>query len=817
MGQNTLQITESPLRRALREGILYVDGGMGSLLAAEADFTPGSRPEWWSITHEDVIYAIHEAYLASGANLLTTNTFGANRLHYKSEELSEVVNASVRLACRARDAAEKKDPTSKRFVLLDVGPLGVLLRPFGTMPFETAVETFKETIRLGVAAGVDGILIETMSDSYETKAAVLAAKETCDLPILVTNTYDSTGKLMTGADPTAMVALLEGLSVDAIGLNCSTGPCEMLRLVEALYSATSLPVIVSPNAGLPRVNADGETVYDVSPDEFAACMVDILAAGGRILGGCCGTTPAHICALVEATKGKAPLPILWRDTSLISSFTHAVRIGGERPILIGERINPTGKKALKEALRRHDIDHVLALAEKQEKEGADVLDVNVGLPEIDETAMLSEIVTALQQVTDLPLQIDTGSPDAMEAACRLYNGKPLLNSVTGEEEKMAAIFPIAKRYGGMIVALTLDENGIPDTAEGRLAIAERIVCRAEEYGIDRKDLLFDPLALTVSSDIRAPRVTLDAITLIRDRLGCHTSLGVSNVSFGLPKRDLLNGAFFTLALERGLSAAIMNPASAEMQKAYHAFLTLWGLDDHCAGYVDFAARLGDDTAQIASVSAPAHAERQGSPLFAAILSGRREAAVREADALGASLPPLSVISDEIIPALDVVGREFEQGKRFLPQLLASAEAAKGAFDALSRYFSAEAETKGSVILATVEGDIHDIGKNIVRVVLESYGYRVLDLGRDVKAETILDAARRENITFVGLSALMTTTVPAMERTIALLKAELPQVRIVVGGAVMTAEYAEMIHADGYCKDAMDALRAAEAYFSEGKH
>ena len=817
MVQNSLHITDSPLRRALREGLLYVDGGMGSLLAAEEEFTPGSRPEAWSVTHGEVIYAIHEAYLASGANLLTANTFGANRLHYEGDRLEEIVSASVRLACRARDAAEEKEKTGRRFVLLDIGPLGVLLAPLGTMPFETAVEIFKETIRIGVAAGVDGILIETMSDSYETKAAVLAAKETCDLPILVTNTYDASGKLMTGADPTAMVALLEGLSVDAIGLNCSTGPREMLPLVEKLYAETSLPVIVSPNAGLPRVNADGETVYDVSPDEFAECMGDILAAGGRILGGCCGTTPAHIRALVEATRGKSPLPILQQGTSLISSFTHAVEIGGDRPILIGERINPTGKKALKEALRNHDIDHVLALAEKQEKEGADVLDVNVGLPEIDETAMLSEIVTSLQQVTDLPLQIDTGSPEAMEAACRLYNGKPLLNSVTGEEEKMAAIFPIAKRYGGMIVALTLDENGIPETAEGRLAIAERIVRRAEEYGIDRKDLLFDPLALTVSSDVRAPRVTLDALTLIRDRLGCHTSLGVSNVSFGLPKRDLLNGSFFTLALERGLSAAIMNPASVEMQKAYHAFLALWGLDDRCGGYVDFAARLGDDTAQIASVSAPAHTERQGSPLFAAILSGRREAAVREADALGASLPPLSVISDEIIPALDVVGCEFEQGKRFLPQLLASAEAAKGAFDALAKYFSAEAETKGSVILATVEGDIHDIGKNIVRVVLESYGYRVLDLGRDVKAETILDAARRENITFVGLSALMTTTVPAMERTIALLKSSLSEVTIVVGGAVMTAEYAAMIHADAYCKDAMDTLRAAEAHFSEGKH
>ena len=802
------------LKARIEAGLVYFDGGTGTVLSSYG-LRPEERPEAWTLTHPDQIRSLHAAYFSAGADIVKTNTFGANPIHYGDRELKTLIQEAVRLAREARDE-NKKDG----FVALDVGPLGVLLQPYGTLSFDEAVEAFAKVIRIGCDAGADLILIETMTDSYETKAAVLAAKENSSLPIFVTNTYDSKGKLMTGANVEAMVALLEGLGVDAIGVNCSTGPVEMLRVVQELCKYASVPVIVNPNAGLPRVDDSGKTIYDLSHEDFAAAIEKIVRAGARMVGGCCGTTPEAIRAVIERTKGILPVPLTKKSRSVISSYTHAVEIGARRPILIGERINPTGKRLLKEALRNGDSDYILSLAEKQENEGAEVLDVNVGLPELDEVQVLCNTVKAIQGVTDLPLQIDTGNYEAMERALRYYNGKALINSVSGKEESMEAIFPLVKKYGGVVVALTLDENGIPETADGRVEIARRILARAKEYGLSQKDLLFDPLALTVSTDGNASRVTLETIRRIRAELCCNTSLGVSNISFGLPSRDLLNGTFFALALSAGLNAAIMNPSSVEMQKTYRAYLALMGIDSDCSEYIAFTERMDAlypvSAGATATPPAPQSvgaadpvARPSLTPLMAAIASGRAEKSAVEAESLGAKYGALSVIEGEIVPALDLVGKEFESGKRFLPQLLNAAEAAKSAFSALQKYLPSGGTAKGRVILATVKGDIHDIGKNIVKVILESYGFSVLDLGKDVSPETIVEAAKKEKIRFVGLSALMTTTIPAMREATVLLKEELPHVCVAVGGAVLTAEYARRIGADFYCKDAIDAVRAAE--------
>ena len=805
------------LLELIGEKTVLFDGGTGTVLASRG-LRAGERPEAWNLSHPDEIRSLHTEYFRAGAQIVKSNTFGANPLHYGADALCETVTAGIRIAREARDAVAEETGNRDLFVALDVGPLGVLLEPYGTLPFETAVAHFAQIVRIGAEAGADLVLIETMTDAYETKAAVLAAKENCDLPVFVTNTYDGNGKMMTGADPEAMVALLEGLGVDALGLNCSTGPKEMLAVARRLVAASSIPVIANPNAGLPRVDDAGSTVYDLTPNAFADAMCDIVRAGVRVIGGCCGTTPDYIRAEREKTAALSPLPIVPKYRSVVSSYTHAVTIGGARPVLIGERINPTGKKKLKEALRAGDLDYILSLAEKQASEGAQVLDVNVGLPELDEAQMLCDVVRALQGMTDLPLQIDTGDPVAMERALRLYNGKALLNSVSGKDESMDAVFPLAKKYGGVVVALTLDENGIPETADGRVEIAKKILARAKEYGLSEKDLLFDPLTLTVSTDGTAPRVTLDAIRRIKSELHCNTSLGVSNVSFGLPSRDMLNGTFFALALSAGLDAAIMNPASLEMQKAYHAYLALTGIDTGCSDYIDFVERADAYAATAPTVQSAAPTPTPApdrSALVSAIMSGRSEKSAAEAAKIASEHGALCVVEQEIIPALDAVGKEFEAGKRFLPQLLSAAEAAKTAFGALASYFaSSDTQSKGKVLLATVKGDVHDIGKNIVKVVLESYGFTVVDLGRDVAPEAVVEAAKREGVRLVGLSALMTTTVGAMADTIALCRRALPDVRIAVGGAVLTQEYADTIGADFYCKDAIDTVHAAEAVYTE---
>ena len=790
-------------REFLKNQKVILDGGMGTLLQA-AGLPAGELPELWNISHADVITAIHKDYFEAGSNVVNTNTFGANSLKFSPEELDAVVRAAVENAKRARDIAVGG---GERFIALDIGPTGRLLKPYGDLDFEDAVSVFAETVRLGAKYGVDLVTVETMNDSYETKAALLAVKENCELPVIVTNAYGEDGKLMTGATPEAMVALLEGMGADAVGANCSLGPKQLRGVVERLCECASVPIVLKPNAGLPATK-DGKTVYDVLPAEFAEDVADMMRMGARVVGGCCGTTPEYISALVQQVKDITPVPITDKNITAVSSYTHAVRFGNI-PVLIGERINPTGKKRLKEALVNGDMDYILGEALGQESRGAQVLDVNVGLPQIDERSTLASVCEAVQAVTALPLQIDTSDASAMELALRRYNGKPMINSVNGKTESMEAVFPLAKKYGGVVVALTLDENGIPATAEGRLDIAKRILEVAKHYGIKKSDIVFDTLAMTVSAEPQAAVQTLRALRLIRDELGCYTSLGVSNVSFGLPNRDIVNSTFFAQAMDNGLSAAIINPYSAEMLKAWYTHRVLHGMDENCADYIAFAERCSACSENTVAAKAD-NGKAYG--LDGAIRKGLVKQAAELTETLLKTCAPLDIVQEKIIPALDEVGKGFEEKTVYLPALLMAAEAAKASFAKIK-----EAMTVGGtagedgmrIVLATVEGDIHDIGKNIVRLLLENYGFCVTDLGRDVSPETVVGAVVRLHAPMVGLSALMTTTVPAMEKTIKALRKDAPWCKVVVGGAVLNREYAERIGADAYCKDAMQAVRYAE--------
>ena len=789
----------------LKEHLVYLDGGMGTLLQAQG-LRPGEFPERWNLTHSEAIVRIHQDYFDAGSNVVCTNTFGANSLKFDTAELEDIIRAALDNARAARDRSASPQ---EKFIALDIGPCGRLLKPYGDLDFEEAVSVFAQTVRLGAQYGADLILIETMNDSYETKAALLAAKENSTLPVFVSNAYGEDGKLMTGASPAAMVAMLEGMGADAVGVNCSLGPKALAPVVEAYLACASVPVLFKPNAGMPREEA-GQAVYDVPPEAFAEETAAMVAQGVRLAGGCCGTTPAYIGALVERTRGMAPCPVTRKPFTCVSSYTHAV-VFGDSPVLIGERINPTGKKRFQQALRENDMDYILSEGIRQQEQGVQVLDVNVGLPEIDEPELLTRAVCELQAVLDLPLQIDTADTAAMERALRRYNGKAMINSVNGKQESMDAIFPLARKYGGVVVALTLDENGIPETAEGRVAIAEKILRTAERYGIDRRDLVFDPLAMAVSAAPNAARVTLEALEQIRTRLGCRTSLGVSNISFGLPNRDGVNAVFFSLALAHGLSAAIMNPFSAAMMRTYHAYRVLQGLDENCAGYIAFAA--GDVPAEKAAApaAAPASPETFRSALQRAVVKGLREQSASLTRALLETVPPLDIVQQEIIPALDTVGKGFEAKTIYLPQLLMSAEAAKSAFEEVKTAMSAEraAVSKCRFVIATVQGDIHDIGKNIVRLLLENYGFEVTDLGRDVPPEAVVEAVQRLHAPVAGLSALMTSTVPAMAETIRQLQTGAPWCKVVVGGAVLTQEYADRIGADKYARDAMETVRYAE--------
>ncbi|MBQ8447658.1 MAG: homocysteine S-methyltransferase family protein [Clostridia bacterium] len=799
------------IREFLKNNVVVLDGGMGTLLQ-KAGLRPGEEPELWNITHADTVEKIQRSYFEAGANVVNANTFGANTVHFEREKLEEIVKAALETAKKARESACAPQP---KFIALDIGPTGKMLKPYGDLEFEDAVAVFAETVRLGAKYGADLVMIETMNDSYETKAALLAAKENCTLPVFVSNAYGEDGKLMTGATPAAMVAMLEGLGADAIGANCSLGPKKLMGVVEELLENASVPVLLKPNAGLPQ--SDGEkTYYDVGAEEFARDVALAVKKGVRIAGGCCGTTPEYISALSQELRGVSPVPLTEKNITCVSSYTHAVRFG-ESPVLIGERINPTGKKRFKEALREGDMGYILNEGIAQEEKGAAVLDVNVGLPEIDEKAMLTATVCELQAVTALPLQIDTADTAAMEAALRLYNGKAMVNSVNGKEESMRAVFPLVKKYGGLVVALTLDERGIPKTAEERVEIAKKILATAAEYGIAKKDIIFDTLAMTVSADKNAALATLGALRTIRYELGCHTSLGVSNVSFGLPVRDAVNSTFFALALENGLSAAIMNPHSVEMMKTYYTFRALHGMDENCADYIEFAANMPVQTAG-AAAPAPKTEGRSGkTELQNAIIKGLREKAALLTKELLKESAPLDIVQGEIIPSLDIIGKGFEEKTVYLPALLISAEAAKCAFEEIKAFVTAkggESVKKCDFVLATVRGDVHDIGKNIVKLLLENYGFNVLDLGKDVPAENVAEAAVKTHAPFVGLSALMTTTVPAMEETIKLLRARAPWCKIIVGGAVLTAEYAERIGADKYAADAMETVRYADDVFAQ---
>ena len=789
-------------KQFLKDNIVYLDGGMGTLLQVNG-LKPGELPELWNITHPDVITKIHTDYFNAGSNVVCTNTFGANSLKFDDAQLENIIMSAV---YNAKTAAEQSSSAQEKFVALDIGPTGKLLKPLGDLDFEDAVAIFAKTVKLGVKYGVDLVIIETMNDSYETKAALLAVKENCELPVIVSNAYGADGKLMTGATPAAMVALVEGMGADAIGANCSLGPKQLRSVAEKLVENASIPVILKPNAGLPK-SVDGKTVFDITIDEFAEELSDIIGLGVRVVGGCCGTTPEYIKALNDKTIASKPQPLSDKNITVVSSYSHAVKFD-KSPILIGERINPTGKKRFKQALIENDIDYNLTDGVNQQEKGVHILDVNVGLPDINEVEMLKTAVCELQAIIDLPLQIDTADVTAMETALRRYNGKAMINSVNGKQESMRAIFPLVKKYGGVVVALTLDEDGIPTNAEKRVDIAKNILATAKEYGIDKKDIIFDTLAMTISADSSAARATIDALHTIKNELGCHTSLGVSNVSFGLPNRDAVNSTFFAMALSSGLSAAIMNPYSAEMMKTYYTFNALNNLDSNCAEYIAHADKF---TATVQSVTGTKSELSSSSELQHAIIKGFKDKAADITKQMLSTIKPLDIVNGDIIPALNTVGVGFENKTVYLPQLLMSAEAAKSAFEVIKSNVATDNENsdKATVIIATVHGDIHDIGKNIVKLLLQNYGFNVVDLGKDVIADVVVQKAIELKANVVCLSALMTTTVPAMQETINLLKAKAPHCKTIVGGAVLTQEYADKIGADKYARDAMEAVRYAE--------
>ena len=818
------------IRDEIGKRLLFFDGGMGSLLQKRG-LQAGELPETWNILKPDVLTEIHKEYAEAGADIILANTFGANRFKY-ADNLEEIVNAAV---VNAREGIRLSG--RQAYVALDVGPTGKLLKPMGTLDFEEAVDVFADVVKAGVKAGVDLILIETMNDSYELKAAMLAAKENSDLPVFATVVFDEKHKMLTGASPMAIVAMLEGLHADAIGMNCGLGPKELLPIFREMAQYASCPLIINPNAGLPR-NDHGKTVYDVGPEEFAEGMVPFIEAGAWFAGGCCGTTPEHIKALVDRCKDMEIKPLTEKDYTIVTSYSQAVSIGN-KPVIIGERINPTGKKKFKQALRDKDMEYILEEGVKQADSGADILDVNVGLPEIDEVEMMKKTVYELQSILPLPLQIDTTDPAAMEAALRMYNGKAMVNSVNGKQEVMEKIFPLVQKYGGVVVGLALDEDGIPSTAEGRLAIAEKIYNTAAKYGISRKDIVIDALTMTMSTDDNSANVTLETVRRIKEQ-GGRTVLGVSNISFGLPQREVITSSFFLLAMGAGLSAGIINPNSAAMRQAYDSFCVLGGFDAQCMNYIEKYAvatpvpPAGTISAPVqgGSASAPGSESSSGSAglsgktatgggtsqnqlelsLTDCIVKGLKEQSYKATIETLKTKDAMAVINEELVPALDIVGKGFEKGTVFLPQLLMSAEAAKAGFEAIKEHMESQGsvqEKKATIVIATVKGDIHDIGKNIVKVLLENYGYDVIDLGKDVPPELVVDTVVEKHAPLCGLSALMTTTVVSMEETIKKLREKAPWCKVMVGGAVLTQEYADMIGADFYGKDAMQSVHYAE--------
>lgn len=797
------------LLERLGKELLFMDGGTGTLLQ-EKGLKPGELPEKWNLERMEDVIDIHRQYYEAGSDIVLSNTFGANALkfHDSEYELEDVVTAAV---VNVKEAAQLGVHDGREvYAGLDIGPTGKLLKPMGDLDFEEAYAAFKEVAMIGEQAGADLIHIETMSDTYEVKAAVLAAKENTKLPVFATMIFDEKGKLLTGGDVPSVVAMLEGLGVDALGINCGMGPEQMMPILDEILALASVPVIVKPNAGLPK-QRNGEVYYDVLPDDFAKLMTKIVKKGAALVGGCCGTTPDHICAMVnrirETHAFEERIVPEKHNHTIVSSYGKAVFLG-EKPVIIGERINPTGKKAFKQALKDHDLDYILKEGIKQQDCGAHILDVNVGLPDIDEKAMMVEVVKELQSVSSLPLQIDTVNAEALEAAMRIYNGKPMVNSVNGKQEEMDKVFPLIQKYGGVVVGLTIDEDGIPNTVEGRVRVAGKIIEEAKKYGIDKKDIVIDVLTMTISSDPESAKITLGALKAVREKYGVCTVLGVSNISFGLPYRPAVNSNFYTMAMQNGLSAGIINPMSEDMMRSYYSYCALMNYDENCEEYI---RQFGNQKAD-----APA-SQNTEITLKAAIVKGLKEEAHHAAYAMVKEREPLSIINEEMIPALDEVGKGFEKGTVFLPQLLMSADAAKIAFAVLKEELAksgTDEQEKDKVILATVKGDIHDIGKNIVKVLLENYSFDVIDLGKDVPPEVVVETAIKEDVKLVGLSALMTTTVVSMEETIKQLRERKPDCKVMVGGAVLNQDYADMIGADFYGKDAMQSVYYAQKLFAK---
>lgn len=778
------------LQDRLGKELLFFDGAMGTLLQ-KAGLKTGELPETLNLTNPALIRSIHVDYLKAGCHIVTSNTFGANALKFEND--AQIVRAGIRLAGQA--AREYGG-----YAALDLGPTGHLLKPLGDLPFEEAYDLYRRQVMAG-REDADLILIETMGDLYEIKAALLAAKENSDLPVAVSMIFSDNGRLLTGADVRTAVLTVTSLGADIIGFNCGFGPDRMLPLIREAAQVTDRLIMVNPNAGLPEV-INGITVYNVSAEDFAAKSVEAVQCGASLIGGCCGTTPAYTAAQVRACAGLRPLERTVCPPTAVTSYSSSVSFD-RRTVLIGERINPTGKKRLKEALRAHDLNYILGEGVKQADCGADILDVNVGLPEIDETELLTSAVTELQAVTDRPLQLDTSSPEALESALRLYNGKPMINSVNGKKESMETVFPLAAKYGGLVVCLLLDEDGIPPTADGRIAVAKKLIRTAAAYGIGKHDLIFDALAMTVSTDPDAALVTLETTERLTRELGVKTVLGVSNISFGLPERETVTASFFTLAMRAGLSAGIINPCSEKMMTAYRAYNALSGLD---SGFADYIAHAAPSAAREQPSSGTARS------LCDCILCGLKEDAAACAAVELQTRDPLDIIDNDIIRALNIAGDGFEKKTVFLPQLLMCADAAKSVFEVLKNAMPAgQKGGKGRIIIATVKNDIHDIGKNIVRTLLENYGFDCIDLGKDVPVEVITQTAVRENIKLVALSALMTTTVPFMEETIRALR-KVSDCKVVVGGAVLTQAYADSIGADHYAPDAMDTVRYAQKVF-----
>ena len=790
-------------RDLLGKKLLFFDGAMGTMLQA-AGLKGGEIPEYWNMEKPEIVEDIHYQYLMAGANIVETNGFGANPIKFSQDKYTsyEVMYKAVELAKNAVKRCKKETGREDLFVAAGLGPIGKLMAPLGEVSFDEAYEGFKVLVTAAKDAGADLILLETMTDVYEMKAGILAAKENCDLPIVASAMLDENGTLLTGADIKVLTAILEGLRVDALGLNCGFGPDQIAKFVPKYLEETSLPLMVNPNAGMPQTDEDGNTVWGLEPEEFAKKVAPFAKKGAFMLGGCCGTTPAHIKALVEKAQSITPPAINQKEHTVVASYTKTASIGREFAI-IGEKINPTGNKIFKEALKDQDMGSIIKLAMDQKNAGAHIIDVNVGLPEIDEPAMLLTLIKEIQAVVDTPLMIDTADPEAMEIAARYYNGKPFINSVSGKEESLNKILPIAAKYGGVLIALTLDDNGIPKTPEGRVEIAKKIIAEAEKYGIAKHDIVVDPLTLTVSADKTAPMTTLETIWQLR-QLGIKTSIGVSNVSFGLPGREKLTSTFLAMALSAGLKAAIMNPFSEEMMYVYHSYRALAGKDKNCQDYIKVFEKHQEKspTAKVKTYS-----------LMDSIINGLKKDAKKAADELSKTNAPLDIINEHVIPALDKVGKSYETGIIYLPQLLMSAEAAQEAFAVVKEMIendnSQESVTKGKIIIATVKGDVHDIGKNIVKVLLENYGYNVIDLGKDVDPDIIVKTALKEKAHLVGLSALMTTTVPNMAETIKKLRDENIDCKVIVGGAVLNENYAKTIGADCYCKDAMATVKYAE--------